>query len=131
MSSKKLQNNSRKFTEIIVHYVSPSTIPSLSANSVHVVMQTSSLIKEGIKLSLYAHRSTKKKGDLSDTILNAYGICFSNKHLITFYSRINRLINLRIALFALFILSKNYFPQFVISRNLYLPISEIHEVLVL
>lgn len=119
MSSKTLQDNTRKSTDIIVHYVSPSTIPSLSANSVHVVMQTSALIKEGIKLSLYAHRSTKKKGDLSNTILNAYGIYFSNDQLITFYSRINRLINLRIALLALFILSKKNLPQFVISRNLY------------
>ena len=88
-------------------------------NSVHVVMQTRALVKEGVNLSLYAHRSTKKKSDLSNEILNTYGIYFSNDQLITFYSQISRYINLRIALLALLILSKNKLPQFVISRNLY------------
>ena len=105
MSSKTLQDNSHKSMDLCVHYVSPSTIPSMSANSVHVVMQTRALVNEGINLSLFAHRSTKKKGDLGHTIFNAYGFYFSNVQLITFYSRINRLINLRIALLALFILS--------------------------
>lgn len=100
-------------------YVSPSSIPSSSANSVHVVMQCAALLCQGVKLSLFANRTFEDKENLSDKISEAYGVDLSNANLVTFHARVHKFLNLRIALYASLQLCSGKMPEKVLSRNLY------------
>ena len=100
-------------------YISPSSIPSSSANSVHVVMQCAALLSEVGQLSLFANRTLKHEGNLIEEINVRYGVDLSNANLITFHSRLDKFLNLRIALYAFFKLLLGKMPEKVISRNLY------------
>lgn len=100
-------------------YVSPSSIPSSSANSVHVVMQCAALICQGVHLSLFANRTLEDKENLDEKISNSYGVDLSKASLVTFHTRLDKFLNLRIAMYALFKLFLGKMPEKVISRNLY------------
>ena len=100
-------------------YVSPSLIPSKSANSVHVIMQCAAIIAEGENLTLFASRSIKDKSTMQRLILEAYGVDLSSAKIITFFNRIQKLLNLRIALLALSFLILWDGKMTVLSRNLY------------
>ena len=100
-------------------YISPSSIPSSSANSVHVVMQCAALLSEVGQLSLFANRTLKHQADLVEEINVRYGLDLSNANLVTFYTRFNKFLNLRIALHAIFKLCLGKMPKKVLSRNLY------------
>ena len=102
-----------------IGYVSPSSIPSYSANSVHVVMQCVALLNQGVELSLFANRSLKDKENLNKKITDTYGFDLSNVNLVTFHARIHKFLNLRIAIYAFFKLLLGEMPEKVISRNLY------------
>ncbi len=102
-----------------IGYVSPSSIPSSTANSVHVVMQCVALLNQEVELSLFASRSLKDKENLNKKITETYGVDLSNVNLVTFHARINKFLNLRIAIYAFFKLLLGQMPEMVISRNLY------------
>ena len=82
-------------------------------------MQCHALVKLGIDLTLFAKSSNGSIKDLNSALKKQYGIDFSKVNLKTFWSRINKGDNLRIALNAIFYLLTNPQPDVIISRNLY------------
>ena len=56
-----------------VLYISPSTIPSQSANAIHVLHQCEALSEE-TNLTLFAHRSIKDLNEMSEKVLNNFAI---------------------------------------------------------
>lgn len=100
-------------------YISPSTVPSRAANSVHVVMQCAALIDKASDVVLFVRRAIPKYEDLPDTILTAYGVDLRKARIVSFYSRFQLATNLRIAVHALWDLMRRKWPDALISRNLY------------
>lgn len=102
-----------------VHYISPSILPSLSANSVHVVMQTRALADIGASVTLYACRAVSASAELPEAIRRQYGVSTDGIRLITSLVGSGRGINLRIAMRAVRALVFGGWPDLIISRNLY------------
>lgn len=100
-------------------YVSPSSIPSSSANSVHVVMQCAALLSEGVDLRVFANRTVRDLADFKESVSLAYGVDLEKADLVTFHGKYKRFLNARIALLALFKLILGKKPTLVLSRNLY------------
>ena len=101
------------------HYISPSVLPSRTANSVHVVRQCEGLLRHGVELTLYAKRNISDKSQLVSSLLEAYGLDFSTSRLVTYQSRFSKAENIFIALMALVYLYRSSWPEFILSRNLY------------
>ena len=55
-------------------YVSPSSIPSSSANSVHVAMQCAALLAEGVDLKVFANRTVGDLAEFKESVSRAYGV---------------------------------------------------------
>jgi hypothetical protein len=102
-----------------VHYISPSSLPSRSANSVHVIMQTRALADCGATVTLYACRTVADEADLPGAVASQYGTTTGRIRFVTVFARSTRALNLRIALLAVRHLVAAPRPQLVICRNLY------------
>ena len=106
-----------------IYYISPSTIPSRSANSIHVANMCEGLGQLGNEVILFAHSNLCNSVSCQKQLRDVYGIDNSKIKLKIFYSIQNKGIELFIALYALmfFIVDsiKNKAPQYIISRNLY------------
>lgn len=103
-----------------VYYISPSVLPSRSANSIHVVHQCGGFAAVGAAVTLVAMRSISDADLLPAEVEAAYGVQDPHLHFDTFTSRMSRGINLRIAAHALVRLrSAAPFPDIIHSRNLY------------
>jgi len=106
-----------------VYYISPSTIPSRSANSIHVVNMCEGLNQLGCEVVLFAHSNSYNSLNCQKQLKNIYGVDSRGINLKVFHSKKNRGIEFIIALNALicfiFDLIKNIEPQYIISRNLY------------
>ena len=102
-----------------VHYISPSVLPSRSANSVHVVMQTRALADSGAKVTLYGCRSISTERELPAAISRQYGVATHGISLVTTFATSSRGVNARIAAVALRNLRRARWPDLIISRNLY------------
>lgn len=98
-------------------YISPSIIPSRSANSVHVIQQCDALGRLGVDVTLFAKRS-QRKIDLYAEIRSAYGVDFLKVVLRTVYTPWVRANNLSIALYSLIWIFGAKFDV-VFSRNLF------------
>ena len=102
-----------------IAYITPSSIPSLSANSVHIVMQSVGFLAHDVKLTIFANRTIECNSKLNEAIIDSYGFDLQNAKLKTFYRKNNKHINFGIALFALcdcmFVSKYNL----ILSRNLY------------
>lgn len=99
-------------------YVSPSTVPSLTANAVHVLLQANALKNQYGSISLFCRRKAWT-GDLNAIISNKYGVDFELNQISSLYYPFNRSSTIAIAVYAVLALlfkSKNFS---VISRNLY------------
>lgn len=101
------------------HYVSPSTLPSRTANSVHVVWQCDGLCRLGVEVTLYAMRIMPETRLLADTLHAAYGITPQALHLETVYSAAGRGANLHIAYHAVRQIRRSGRGDAILSRNLY------------
>ena len=101
------------------HYVSPSVLPSRSANSVHVVMQCDGLEKAGADVTLYAKRTLPDESMLMPALRDAYGIDLPRVRLVSYYSASGRGNNLKIAGLALSYMHRGKWPDAILSRNLY------------
>jgi hypothetical protein len=100
-------------------YISPSTLPSRTANSVHVVMQCAALSQvKGLELTLYAERSTFDKENLLFEIKDIYGVDLSNIKVVS-YTGGGRGTSLKIAALALWDFVTKVRPNVILSRNLY------------
>ncbi len=100
-------------------YISPSELPSRSANAVHVVHMCNAFAKIGLRVTLFAKRSLADKAELLPTLQRVYGVEMPNVRLDTFYSGTGRGDNLRIAVIALRTLWWEGAPDIIVSRNLY------------
>ncbi len=107
------------FNVMKVSYISPSSIPSKTANSVHVIMQCHALMKVGMDVRLYANRTIPDNKDLRSSLLSCYGINLKNIQIKTFFTRFNKGVNILIALYSLWHLFTNKWPDVILSRNLY------------
>jgi len=101
------------------YYISPSTIPSKSANSVHVIMQCDALIKAGNDVTLVANRTLPDNDMLLPAIYSSYGVDLKSARIITFFSSFNMAVNIRIAILTLWELFRKTWPDVILSRNLY------------
>lgn len=106
-----------------IYYISPATIPSRSANSIHVVNMCEGLSQLGYDVTLFANSEQMDLSSSSDVLQLYYGIYSRKIKLIFCRNRMRRGTELLIGLYALFhfvrdILSSNT-PVFIISRNLY------------
>lgn len=101
------------------HYISPSVLPSRTANSVHVVLQCEGLARAGAQVTLYAKRSVSEEKDLLPALGDAYGVNISDMRLVSYYSAISRADTLRIAALALATMRRGRRPDAILSRNLY------------
>jgi glycosyltransferase involved in cell wall biosynthesis len=101
------------------HYISPSTFPSRSANSVHVALQCEALVRAGASVTLYAQRTVRTSDALVAALRDAYGIDATGIRLITYFGTSPHAISLKIAALALARLSMAPARVPVLSRNLY------------
>jgi hypothetical protein len=102
-----------------LHYISPSLLPSRSANAVHVTLQCDALARAGCEITLYAKRSVPDAAALGPALRDAYGVDAGAWRLVSYYSRIDRADNVRIAALALADLRRRARPDAILSRNLY------------
>jgi glycosyltransferase involved in cell wall biosynthesis len=102
-----------------LHYISPSLLPSRSANSVHVVHQCDALAHLGVEITLYAKCAIHDIDDLRSKIKQNYGVDAGNWRLVTFYSKFSQADTLRIALMALRNVLRAPRSDVILSRNLY------------
>jgi glycosyltransferase involved in cell wall biosynthesis len=101
------------------HYISPSTLPSRSANSVHVAWQCDALCRLGIDVTLYAKRTVEEASDLPAALNEAYGIDTTGLRLQTVHNPSGRGDNLAIAYKAIRHLRGIDRDAAILSRNLY------------
>lgn len=102
-----------------LHYISPSLLPSRSANSVHVMHQCNGLVNAGAEITLYAKRTHPDVGELTEQLQKNYGVDARNWQLVTFHSEFSRADTLRIALMALRPVLRAPRCEIVLSRNLH------------
>jgi glycosyltransferase involved in cell wall biosynthesis len=104
-----------------IYYISPSVIPSRSANSIHVISMCEALNQLGHRVFLFASSEglIKNKRLISDF----YGIKSDNITLHLNPTKFKKGIELSIAIYAfykfIFDKSKNNVPKIIFSRNLY------------
>jgi glycosyltransferase involved in cell wall biosynthesis len=106
-----------------IAYISPSSLFSRSANSVHVLRMCEALAGLGHEVTLYAHRTEPSEDDLMERVQGYYGVKLPNARLVSFYTAEARLLNAKIAARAcadlLASAPRGRAPELVISRNLY------------
>jgi hypothetical protein len=101
------------------HYVSPSLLPSRTANSTHVMLQCAGLLQAGADVTLYARRMQPDATSLPAALAQAYGIDSQRLQLVTFFGRWRRADLVRIAAMAVPRLWRAPRNEVVLSRNLY------------
>jgi hypothetical protein len=99
-------------------YVSPSVLPSASANAVHVVHQCEAFSRAGAEVVLFAKRAIREPGPALEAIKERYGVEFRGVTLRSYYSDLRTADTLRIALRALLELAGAR-PDLILCRNLY------------
>ena len=106
-----------------LYYISPSLIPSRTANSIHVVRMCEALSSLGNKVTLFTCREEGGTGNLRETIENYYGTTLNNVRINSFPLLFKRAMNLQIAIKSvwrcLLEVSSGNRPDLIISRNLY------------
>lgn len=103
-----------------LYYISPSVIPSRTANSIHTVHQCNAFQNfESIKITFFAVRSILDSTVLNKNIEFFYGVKLNKIRLTTFYNRLPFGNNIFLCFFSLFYFLKEKLPDVIISRNLY------------
>lgn len=100
-------------------YISPSVLPSRSANSVHVVQQCEAFNRIGVAITLFGKRSIADRRKAFEAIRCNYGVKLQNTRLISFYNRQSKADNIGISLLSLSRLIPKPKSAAVVSRNLY------------
>ncbi|WP_200385793.1 glycosyltransferase family 4 protein [Rhodocyclus tenuis] len=101
------------------HYIAPSTLPSRSANSVHVVWQCNGLAQRGADVTLYAKRAMPDAQQLPQAVETTYGVGSTAFRFETVYSASTLGDNLRIARHAVRCIRRSEPGDAILSRNLY------------
>lgn len=103
-----------------LYYISPSVLPSRTANSIHVIQQCSAFNKiRKIRLTLFARRSLQDENDFFNSLESIYGVRKNDIRFATFYNRLPFADNLFICFYSIYFLLKEKWPDVIISRNLY------------
>lgn len=106
-----------------VYYISPSTIPSRAANSIHVVNMCEGLTQLGHEVVLFAHSDSRSAEECHQKLGKNYGISSFDISLQISPSIKGKAIELIISINALliFVLDtlKGAQPNYIISRNIY------------
>jgi glycosyltransferase involved in cell wall biosynthesis len=106
-----------------IAYISPSSLFSRTANSVHVLRMCEALSGLGHEVTLYAHRTEESSKGLMERVEGYYGVKLPGARLVSFFTPRPRLLNARIAAQAcadlLASAPRGRAPELVISRNLY------------
>ena len=106
-----------------VYYISPSTIPSRTANSIHVVNMCEGLTQLGHEVVLFAHSDTQNSNESHKKLEENYGVTNDDISLKISPSIRGKAIELIISLNALFVFIldslKGAQPNYIISRNIY------------
>ncbi|WP_340117699.1 glycosyltransferase family 4 protein [Pelagibius sp. 7325] len=103
-----------------VLYLSPSTLPSRTANSVHVAHQCDGFSRLGAEVTLVAKRTLADAAALPAAVREAYGVAFDRVRLETFFRKATRGDTVAIALKSLAVAARQEPPpDVVLSRNLY------------
>jgi glycosyltransferase involved in cell wall biosynthesis len=102
-----------------LHYISPSLIPSRSANSIHVIHQCHGFLQLGINITLYAKRATVSPDELPFQIQSCYGVDVTDWDLVTFHCNLLRADTLQIASMAIWPVLRAPCSDLILSRNLY------------
>lgn len=108
-----------KTKKVLINYISPSSIPSRSANAVHVVHMCEAFSELGARVNLFSKRTIRENSALRSLIKDQFDVKFKRVKLINFFSKYDFANNIKIALLALIshrLLSKK---SIIISRNLY------------
>jgi glycosyltransferase involved in cell wall biosynthesis len=100
-------------------YISPSILPSRSANSIHVLQQCLALQEAGVDVTLFAKRRSWKGNDLPAEIGRAYGVETRGLTLRTVLTPWDRGNNIAIAVFACLAVMTGGRYDAVLSRNLF------------
>ena len=98
-------------------YISPSTIPSRAANTIHIINQCDALSRNN-EVTLICHSNFSKKKDIYKYVRKNFQLSFKKVKLITLPKFISLGINFFIALLAVINRNKSEF-DLIISRNLY------------
>lgn len=120
-------------------YISPSVLPSRSANSIHVLQQCDALARIGVEVTLFAKRQAVTARDLRADVMRAYGLNMEHVRLSTVYTPWSRANNITIAMHAIFrslfrdrfdaVLSRNLFASFFLALFSRIPlIIEVHQL---
>lgn len=99
-------------------YVSPSTVPSRAANSVHVALQANALKSNYGSITLFCKKSSWMV-NLKQSLLNTYGTEFEHHEIDAIYYPFDRASTLVIALYASIKLFFRKKQSSILSRNLY------------
>ena len=83
-----------------VFYISPSVMPSRSANSVHVARMCEAIASLGHEVTLLVNRSVPSAKGFLERIEAYYGVQLKGVRIVSFYSQWARALNFRIALLA-------------------------------
>ena len=102
-----------------LHYISPSLLPSRSANSVHVMHQCNGFTCAGAKVTLYAKRTVSDASLLPAALVDAYGVDVSGWQLVSFHSHSAFADTLRIGLIAVKHVMSAPPGDWVLTRNLH------------
>lgn len=100
-------------------YISPSVLPSRTANAVHVIHMCNALAQIGVHVTLFAKRTVADEAELRTVLQKTYGVELPNMRLVTYFGGNGRGDNLRIAMLALRSLWREESPALIVSRNLY------------
>jgi len=106
-----------------VYYISPSVIPSRSANSIHVVSMCEALAGLSYDVSFFVRSEELDAHACKEVIEGFYGVSNKKIEVVPYKSTRARGAELSIALHAFFRFIKDVLmgdsPQHIISRNLY------------
>jgi glycosyltransferase involved in cell wall biosynthesis len=106
-----------------VFYISPSTIPSRSANLIHVLFMCEALSKLGHKVTLFLHSDEYTSDECLNIVKESHDIDGNLINIIPYKGNFKKGKELGIALYAILIYLKDLCnrdaPDFIISRNIY------------
>jgi glycosyltransferase involved in cell wall biosynthesis len=106
-----------------IFYISPSTLPSRSANSIHVVYMCEALSKLGHEVVFFLHSNSLNSDGCLEIISDVYGVSSKKIKAEIYNSNFARGKELGIAFRAVFCFIKDRIrkepPEFIISRNLF------------
>ena len=106
-----------------LYYISPSTIPSRSANSIHVVNMCEGFVRAGCRVTLFVHSDKQDSHECELQLKEYYGIGNDNIKIIASAAKLQRGKELLLGILALSLFLKEHLlfsrPIIIVSRNLY------------